>query len=215
MELNLSNLHERFSYKDGTNKVTKPNLPKKSPAGKLADLPQVPKSLDCNLKLVFIGYNPGIQTSLLGHRYAHPTNLFWKFIYESGIVSDFKPTCQDDFRLLESHRIGFTDLIHRPTKGITQLSKKEMLDGVIPLIQDIDQYKPKIACFTGKGIYETVLKHAGGSIKGFKWGLQPFDERVFPCLCFVVPSTSGLVTVLSRDERLELWKELNRLLQQL
>ncbi|RYC55770.1 hypothetical protein CHU98_g10429, partial [Xylaria longipes] len=39
-----------------------------------------------NLLILFIGLNPGVQTARTGHAYAHPSNLFWKLLYSSGIT---------------------------------------------------------------------------------------------------------------------------------
>lgn len=43
-------------------------------------------SLGPDLKVIFVGYNPGIQSSIQQHHYAHFTNLFWKLFNQSRIL---------------------------------------------------------------------------------------------------------------------------------
>ncbi|CUM64270.1 uncharacterized protein PRCAT00001867001 [Priceomyces carsonii] len=43
-------------------------------------------SLSNNLTILFIGYNPGIESSLKQHHYAHFTNLFWKLFNQSKLL---------------------------------------------------------------------------------------------------------------------------------
>lgn len=48
----------------------------------LADLAP---SIREHLTVVFIGFNPGVQSSVSQHHYAHPTNLFWRLFNDLGI----------------------------------------------------------------------------------------------------------------------------------
>ncbi|CCE82530.1 Piso0_002260 [Millerozyma farinosa CBS 7064] len=43
-------------------------------------------SLSGDLKAIFVGFNPGIQSSLQQHHYAHFTNLFWKLFNQSDFL---------------------------------------------------------------------------------------------------------------------------------
>lgn len=161
-----------------------------------------------NLKCVFIGFNPGTVSAITGHHYAHHSNLFWKLIYESGCV-DRKVTYEDDVKLPDEYNYGFTDLIQRPTVGISDLSGSELLAGVPLLESRIRQCAPKSICFIGKGIWESVYRVKKGKplSKQFNWGLQPHGEFGVDYV-FVFPSTSGLVGGIPRAKKLQLWIEL-------
>jgi mismatch-specific thymine-DNA glycosylase len=169
--------------------------------------------LKSNLKCVFIGFNPGTVSALTGHHYAHHSNLFWKLIYESGCV-DRKVTHEDDVKLPDEYSYGFTDLVQRPTVGISDLSGSELLAGVPLLENRIRECAPKSICFIGKGIWESVHKVKKGRplSKQFNWGLQPEGEFGVDHV-FVFPSTSGLVGGIPRAKKLELWKELAEFLK--
>lgn len=178
------------------------------------------------LLCIFIGYNPGVESALQGHYYAHRSNLFWKLIYESGCV-DRQVTCKDDQLMMEEYSYGFHDLVCRPTKGIDELSPQEMHDNVPRLEGLLTENKPRVICFVGKGIWEKIyrFKTSKPLPKTFKWGLQTSDGQTFqpekdPILfaggqvkLFVMPSTSGLAAGIKKPEKLALWVSLAQLLE--
>lgn len=45
---------------------------------------QLPDYLDYDLRVLFIGINPGITSAARGHHFAGPTNHFWSCLSESG-----------------------------------------------------------------------------------------------------------------------------------
>lgn len=49
-------------------------------------LPDLRHSLNSNLKLLFVGYNPGVQSSIQQHHYAHHSNLFWKLFNQANVL---------------------------------------------------------------------------------------------------------------------------------
>ncbi len=100
-----------------------------------------------------------------GHHYAGPGNHFWKCMHLSGLTP--KPMCADDDSKLLDVGIGFTNICERTTRGSQALSKQEILDGVDILKEKIKRYKPKIAVFNGKGIYEVFSND-----KDFYFGKQ-------------------------------------------
>ena len=64
--------------------------------------------------------------------------------------------------------IGFTNVVARTTRGITDLTKQEFREGAEILKDKLIKYQPKIAVFNGKAIYEVY----SGS-KNFRFGKQP------------------------------------------
>lgn len=223
----FKDLTERFAYKEEDHAVSPKISPKKVVSKTVTHkvvkksqykyhksellyqhLNPLPDLLDYSLKLVFCGFNPGVKSAEVGHRYAHRSNDFWKFIYESGIVNE-KLTYEDDESMRDRFGIGFTELVMRPTKGIEEIPAVEMQKNVPRLIETINKYNPKVLCLVGRGIWDSILKFSKIKQKNFSWGLQE-DQKLFKCKCFVVPSTSGLVRI-PRDQKLELWKVLKTL----
>lgn len=70
-------------------------------------------------------------------------------LYESRLVPvpvDFK----DDANVLK-YGIGFTNICTRSAKGTSDLSRKDVKEGSVAMLEKIRCYKPKIAVFNGKG----------------------------------------------------------------
>lgn len=166
-----------------------PLLPKskrqQAPQPKYEDLPP---SLADNLKVIFVGYNPGEQLLIQQHHYAHFTNRFWKLLNELELLvavdenipakyASARP--EHDYELVE-YGVGFTDLVLRCTKRADQLLPSEKMANVPRLVLEFAQAHVKFVVFIGKGIWEVVVKYvatktgvkARDVLKLFEWGLQ-------------------------------------------
>ncbi|EFQ97295.1 G/U mismatch-specific uracil DNA glycosylase [Nannizzia gypsea CBS 118893] len=182
-------------------------------------------SIPENLVLLLIGVNPGIMTGQTGYAYAHPSNLYWRLLHSSGITT-FRHPPSDTYRMPELYCIGNTNIVVRPTRDASQLSKEEMNAGVPVLEEKIGRFRPEAVCLVGKGIWEAVwrVKH-GRNIKKeeFKYGWQDEEEnmgRVRPVLggnsqdawpgarVFVATTTSGLAASMKQAEKEAIWAEL-------
>lgn len=49
----------------------------------------VPDNIDHDLRVLFVGINPGVMSAARGHHFAGPTNHFWPCLSESGITNIF------------------------------------------------------------------------------------------------------------------------------
>lgn len=164
----------------------------------------LPPLLRVNLVLVFVGFNPGLESARVGHYYAHRSNRFWKFLRLSGLV-DRSLISYDDWKLPDLYRYGFTDLVARSTRAAHELSHEEMAAGVLELEERIEGCAPERVCFVGKGIWEAVARSKGWSRVGFNYGLQ--QKRFGGALLWVVPSTSGLNSIPAQRQ-IEYWVDL-------
>lgn len=145
----------------------------------------IPDHLDYGLAILFIGYNPSVRSGETGHHYANPNNRFWNIICQAGLTPrKYKP--EEDGELLKLG-YGFTNIVARPTRTAAEIMKEEYKEGRLRLMRTIGQYRPKVACFVGKGVYE---QYSGS--KEIEWGAQrrPLVPDVVE---FVAPSSSGLV----------------------
>ena len=178
-------------------------------------------TIEPGLVLLLVGVNPGIMTGQTGFAYAHPTNLFWKLLYSSGITTRLHPP-RDTYDLPRLYRIGNTNIVERPTRDAQMLSKQEMHDGVPILEAKIRENRPEAVCLVGKGIWEAVfrVKH-GRSIRKeeFKYGWQdPWvigdDSSWGGARLFVATTTSGLSTSPTRAQKQEIWADLGLWVQE-
>ncbi|KZZ87520.1 uracil DNA glycosylase superfamily protein [Ascosphaera apis ARSEF 7405] len=170
--------------------------------------------------LLFVGVNPGIQTGLTGHSYAHPSNLYWKLLHQSGITLHRHPP-RDTYALPELYNIGNTNLVVRPTRDASSLTRAEMDEGARLVLRKIADARPEGVCFVGKGVWEAVWRVThGAQIKReeFKYGWQDESENIGVCeddgwdgsRVFVATTTSGLAAGMSPAEKLEVWMELGK-----
>ncbi|KAH9893013.1 DNA glycosylase [Xylariomycetidae sp. FL2044] len=192
--------------------------PSYTPPSTYSHLPLLPDAIAPNLLILFIGLNPGLQTSRTGHAYAHPSNLFWKLLHRSGITP-VRCAAAEDRTMPARFALGHTNIVARPTRSGAELSKGEMDDGVADLEAKCRVWRPEVACVTGKSIWESVfrVKKKRGLAKGeFVYGWQTDAMRLgadpengWPgSRVFVAASTSGLAASLRPEEKERIWKEL-------
>ncbi|OJJ98073.1 hypothetical protein ASPACDRAFT_123021 [Aspergillus aculeatus ATCC 16872] len=130
----------------------------------------IPKNLD----LLLVGVNPGILTGVTGHAYAHPSNLFWKLLHWSGITAIRHPP-SDTYALPGLYNIGNTNIVERPTRDASMLSRAEMDAGVPVLEAKVAAQRPAVVCLVGKSIWEAVWRvKTGRRIRKeeFRYGWQ-------------------------------------------
>nr|XP_023025455.1 G/T mismatch-specific thymine DNA glycosylase-like isoform X2 [Leptinotarsa decemlineata]XP_023025456.1 G/T mismatch-specific thymine DNA glycosylase-like isoform X2 [Leptinotarsa decemlineata] len=126
----------------------------------------LPDHLTENLDIIIIGINPGLFAAYKGHHYAGPGNHFWKCLYLSGLTPQ-QMSADEDYKLLQVG-IGFTNMVQRATKGSADLTRKEIKEGSQILLDKLRKFRPKIAVFNGKLIYEVF-----SGKKDFNFGRQP------------------------------------------
>lgn len=140
----------------------------------------LPDYLKPNLKIVFVGINPGTYSDRMGHYFARSTNLFWNALYESGLAPE-RLTPRDDARLNE-FGYGLTDLVPRATPNVDGLTRQELIEGGRVLRSKIELYAPRLCCFVGIVGYRAAFDpraELGAQSPG--WGETSL---------FIVPSTS-------------------------
>ncbi|KAH8116059.1 DNA glycosylase [Phellopilus nigrolimitatus] len=115
---------------------------------------------DClaeNLDVMFCGINPGRVSAEVGHHFAHPTNLFYKILFSSGLTDRLIPA-SEDHTLPSLYSLGITDLVDRPSCSADELSDKEMVAAVPSFLQKVVKYRPRAVCFIGMGMWLNVEK---------------------------------------------------------
>ena len=156
-----------------------------------------------NLKILFVGFNPSIRSSETGHHFANPNNRFWRILHDAGLTTR-KFDAAEDAMLLDLG-MGITNIVARPTKAADEITKEEYKEGKEILRNKIEQLKPRVVCFVGKGVYQ---EYSG--MKNVPWGRQ--EKPVVPgTIDFVAPSSSGLVR-MKVDEIVGIYKKLEEII---
>lgn len=155
------------------------------------------------LKVLFVGYNPGLRSAEKGHHYAGASNRFWDILYKSGLTSEKLNYLRDE-ELLD-FGYGSTNIIDRPSKSASELTNEEYKQGRIQLLQKLQKYRPAVACYVGIGVFQALT-----SKRKVAWGLQA-DQVVDGIIDFVAPSTSGL-NRMPIKQQIEIYARLKSLL---
>ncbi|XP_072761697.1 uncharacterized protein [Anoplolepis gracilipes] len=142
--------------------------------------------LDMNLDLVVVGINPSLMAAHRGRYYAGPGNHFYKLLHESGLTPRFV-SFEEDYKLLQ-YSIGLTNIVTRATRSAAELKRTEIKEGAKVVEEKLKLYKPKVAVFNGKCIYE-VFANIRGNKGPFYFGLQP--ECIDDTAIWVTPSSSA------------------------
>ena len=143
----------------------------------------VPDVIAPNLRVLFVGINPGLYTAAVGHHFARPGNRFWKTLHASGFTQEVLSPF--DERVLLKDGIGITNLVARTTAAADELTREELRAGRKTLERKIRRYKPRTVAFLGLGAYRTGFDKPKAAV-----GKQP--ERVVGAITWVLPNPSGL-----------------------
>ncbi len=145
--------------------------------------------LASNLDLVSIGLNPSLYSVRHGFYFARPQNRFWAAFNASGLTpAPLVPGPAAMATLLKTHRIGFTDVVKRPSRGAHDLKAADFAEWAPVLKGKLLRQPPRIAWFHGKLAWEHYLRHAEGVRRKTAFGLQA--ERIGGALVFVTPNPS-------------------------
>ncbi|KAI1827837.1 DNA glycosylase [Xylaria intraflava] len=145
-----------------------------APPSTYQHLPPLVDKVAPNLLVLFVGLNPGITTAREGHAYAHPSNLFWKLLFSSGLTPvPCRP--EEDHTLPKRFSLGNTNIVSRPSRNGAELSKAEMDAGVAILEEKCRRWRPEVMCVVGKSIWESIFRvwHGRNMARGeFEYGWQ-------------------------------------------
>ncbi len=149
----------------------------------------VPDLIGDNLRLLFVGINPGLWTAATQTHFAHPGNRFYPALLAAGIIDwpiDARAGMSDDDRTRMLHRgLGITNLVPRATARADELSLPELRAGAERLQRLVEEVQPRVVAMAGitswRQAFADRLAQVGEQPRA--WG----STRVW-----VVPNPSGL-----------------------
>jgi len=113
------------------------------------------------LRLLFVGFNPGLWTAAAGAHFAHPGNRFYPALHAAGITSYRLEVSSgmalSDRRHLLERGIGITNLVRRATARADELEKDELTAGARRLEANVAEWKPKVVAVVGIGAYRVAF----------------------------------------------------------
>ena len=168
-------------------------------------LPPLRDRIGDDVRVLFVGINPGIRSSLTGHHFAGFSNRFWKLLYESRLVPE-PIGYRDDGRLPE-WGYGVTNIVPRPTRGIDTIRREEYVAGRARLRRKVRRYRPQVVALVGVTVFRALFLGHRGVVA---LGLQ--RETMGNAVVFVLPNPSGRNAHFTHAEMLGTFKSLRRYL---
>ncbi|ACB94761.1 mismatch-specific DNA-glycosylase [Beijerinckia indica] len=154
----------------------------------------LPDLLDKGLSVLFVGINPSLYSVAQGHYFARKTNRFWPAFSRSVLslaarenlgLEALEPMHD---HLLPAQGFGFTDTVKRPTARASDVSPAEFAAAVTALVEKIEYYRPRIACFHGTMAYRPVHRALTETKTDPALGMQTLS--IGPTHLYVVPNPS-------------------------
>ena len=158
----------------------------------------VPDVLAPDLRIVFVGINPGRVSAEARAHFANPRNDFWRLLHAARLTSRlYEPA--EQFSLLDE-RIGVTNAAYRTTPGSSDLRRADFAGSADRLERIAHELRPRWLAFVGKEAYRGVFGTRP------ELGLQ--RETLGDTKLFVLPSTSPANAAVGWYERLRWFSEL-------
>jgi TDG/mug DNA glycosylase family protein len=143
----------------------------------------VPDVIASDLRVLFVGINPGLYSGAVGHHFARPGNRFWKTLHAAGFTR--RELSPFEERELLSARIGITNIVDRATAAASDLEDAELRSGAVTLRRKIARHRPAVAAFLGVSAYRAAFERPKAAI-----GAQ--EETIGRARIWVLPNPSGL-----------------------
>jgi TDG/mug DNA glycosylase family protein len=145
-----------------------------------------------NLKLLFVGINPGLWTAAVQTHFAHPANRFYPALLRAGIIdraiSPAAGMTDEDRAHLRARGIGITNLVRRATARASELSAAELREGGERLHHLVAEHRPAVVAIAGI----TAYRQAFGERRAIPGRQSETGGQWSDAVLWVVPNPSGL-----------------------
>jgi TDG/mug DNA glycosylase family protein len=165
---------------------------------------EVPDLLGPDVRLLFVGINPGLWTAAVQTHFAHPGNRFYPALLRAGIleqaVDPAAGMTDDDRRRVLARGLGITNLVRRATARADELTAAELREGGERLVATVERVRPRVVAVAGITAYRSAF-----GVRGATGGRQP--EPIAGAELWVVPNPSGLNAHETVDSLAEAYAE--------
>ncbi|MCW2783202.1 MAG: mismatch-specific uracil-DNA glycosylase [Marmoricola sp.] len=150
---------------------------------------ELPDLVGPDLRLLFVGINPGLWTAAVQTHFAHPVNRFYPALLAAGILTtpvDPSAGMTDaDRRAFTDRGLGITNLVAGATARADELSTEELRAGGERLTRFVAEHRPAVVAVLGITAYRSAF-----GARTAVAGRQP--EPLGGAELWVVPNPSGL-----------------------
>lgn len=114
--------------------------------------------------LLFVGINPHPGSFERGVPFSN-NKMFWYLLSDAGLIPEQRAELKNDRTLAKLYKekfnavykLGFVNIIDRPTPNISKLIKNEELSGRKRITRIIKTETPQVVCFVGKITYAKFI----------------------------------------------------------
>lgn len=143
----------------------------------------VPDLIAPNLRILFVGINPGLYSAAVGHHFARPGNRFWPTLHRAGFTP--RRLAPEEERQLLELGYGISNLVARATATADELSAEELRTGGRTLEEKVQRHRPAWLAFCGITAYRQAFARP-------KAVLGPQPQTLADARVWVLPNPSGL-----------------------
>jgi double-stranded uracil-DNA glycosylase len=148
----------------------------------------LPDLISHQVRLLFVGINPGLRSVAVQAHFAPRGNRFYPALFRAGITdrvidasSGFVVT---DREYLLHRGIGITSLVERATASAAELTARELVKGARKLADVVAEFSPKVVAVLGITAYRAAFNDPAAQL-----GKQPSPYPASEL--WVVPNPSG------------------------
>jgi TDG/mug DNA glycosylase family protein len=149
----------------------------------------VPDLIGPDIRVLFVGINPGLWTAAVQTHFARRGNRFYPALFRAGItdwqIDGSAGFTAEDKKHLIDKGIGITNVVARATARADELSTAELVDGGRKLARRVARINPRIVAILGITAYRSAFGRPQSRV-----GEQP--ETLGPARLWVAPNPSGL-----------------------
>jgi G:T/U mismatch-specific DNA glycosylase len=149
----------------------------------------LPDLLGHDIRLLFVGINPGLRTVAVQAHFGGGSNRFYPALYRAGIVdrridasSGFTA---DDVAHLRERGVSITNLVRGASARADELSSEQLISGARDLAERVERIGPRLVAMLGITAYRVAFGRPKSVV-----GPQPQSLGGSPL--WVLPNPSGL-----------------------
>ncbi|CAB4362621.1 MAG: mismatch-specific DNA-glycosylase [Actinobacteria bacterium] len=142
-----------------------------------------------DVRLLFVGINPGLWTAAVNAHFARKGNRFWPALYAAGITPRLVDASDgmrpDDLAMMHGLGIGITNVVPTASARADELTRDEIRAGAAALEAKVALVRPQVVAVLGLTVYRDAFARPKAAP-----GRQP--ERLTDAELWVLPNPSGL-----------------------
>jgi TDG/mug DNA glycosylase family protein len=164
----------------------------------------LPDLIDGEVRLLFVGINPGLRSVAVQGHFAPRGNRFYPALLRAGITDHLIDASAGlsaaDRAYLLGQGIGITSLVARATASADELGSEELVEGARALADRVRGFSPRVVAILGVTAYRTAFESRRATL-----GRQPAE--LAGAQVWVVPNPSGRNAHASLDTLAAAYRE--------